>query len=77
MPWIRMHNDLSFLFVLDLDRTQARMVRLYPVAIECYKVRVARGAEITFLEQYMQTMCAVFRTKIQFQNGQGMITVIR
>jgi poly-gamma-glutamate synthesis protein (capsule biosynthesis protein) len=71
------HNDLSFLFVLDLDRTQVRTVRLYPVAIERCQVRLARGAEITLLEQHMRAKCAFFRTKIQFQNGQGMITVIR
>jgi poly-gamma-glutamate capsule biosynthesis protein CapA/YwtB (metallophosphatase superfamily) len=70
-------NDLSFLFVLDLDRTQVRTVRLYPVAIERFQVRLAKGAEIALLEQRMRTMCACFRTKIQFQNGQGVITVIR
>ena len=70
-------NDLSFLFVLDLDRTQVRTVRLYPVAIECSHVRLARGAEITFLEQHMRAMCASVRTTIQFQNGHGMIPVIR
>jgi poly-gamma-glutamate capsule biosynthesis protein CapA/YwtB (metallophosphatase superfamily) len=70
-------NDLSFLFMLDLHRTQVRSVRLSPVAIACGQVRLARGAEITWLEQRMRATCVFFRTDIQFHNGHGMITVSR
>jgi poly-gamma-glutamate synthesis protein (capsule biosynthesis protein) len=69
-------NDLSFLFVLDLEHKGVRMVRLYPVAIERCRVRLAGGTEVRFLEQRMQAKCALFGTKIQFEHGEGVITLV-
>jgi poly-gamma-glutamate capsule biosynthesis protein CapA/YwtB (metallophosphatase superfamily) len=69
-------NDLSFLFVLDLEHEGVRMVRLYPVAIERCRVRLAGGTEVRFLEQRMQAKCALFGTKIQFEHGEGVITLV-
>jgi poly-gamma-glutamate synthesis protein (capsule biosynthesis protein) len=69
-------NDLSFLFVLDLEHKGVRRVRLYPVAIERCRVRLAGGAEVRFLEQRMQAKCALFGTKIQFEHGEGVITLV-
>jgi poly-gamma-glutamate capsule biosynthesis protein CapA/YwtB (metallophosphatase superfamily) len=69
-------NDLSFLFVLDLEHKGVRRVRLYPVAIERCRVRLAGGTEVRFLEQRMQAKCALFGTKIQFEHGEGVITLV-
>ena len=69
-------NDLSFLFVLDLEQTRLRLVRLYPVAIEGCQVRLAGEREMAWLEQQMRSKCAVFRTQLEFQNGQGVVTLV-
>jgi poly-gamma-glutamate capsule biosynthesis protein CapA/YwtB (metallophosphatase superfamily) len=67
-------NDLSFLFVLEFEQGRVQAVRLYPVAIEHCRVRLARAKEAAFLDTQMRAKCAAFRTKVQFHNGQGMIT---
>lgn len=67
-------NDLSFLFVLDIEEGRVRTVRLFPVAIEACRVRRARGKEVAFLARQMQLKCAPFRTNVEFQNGEGLIT---
>jgi poly-gamma-glutamate synthesis protein (capsule biosynthesis protein) len=71
----RERNDLSFLFVPDLEQGRVRTVRLYPVAIEHCQVRLAGGREIAWLEQQMKAKCAIFRTKLEFEDGQGVITI--
>ncbi len=68
-------NDLSFLFVLNVERTKVERVRLHPVRIEQFRVRRAKGKEVRFLEQTMQAKCAAFRTTIHFQDGVGTIAI--
>jgi poly-gamma-glutamate synthesis protein (capsule biosynthesis protein) len=68
-------NDLSFLFVLEFEQGRARALRLSPVAIENCRGRLANGRETAWLEKQMRVKCAAFRTKVQFQHGEGIITI--
>ncbi len=68
-------NDLSFVFLCDLDETGISGLRLIPTAIEDFRVRLANGAERTFLERTMQRKCAALGTAIQFQSGEGRLSI--
>jgi poly-gamma-glutamate synthesis protein (capsule biosynthesis protein) len=68
-------NDLSFLFVLELEQGHARAVRLSPVAIESCRVRLAEGRERPWLDTQMRAKCAAFRTRIEYQDGHGMVRI--
>ena len=68
-------NDLSFLFVLDVERGRIGRIRLQPVRIENCRVRLARDQEVVFLQQTMQTKCAAFGTSIAFRDGLGTIVI--
>ncbi|MCP9462393.1 MAG: CapA family protein [Nitrospira sp.] len=68
-------NDLSFLFTVDVEQSWATQVRLYPVQIENFCVRLARGEEAALVSGRMRTKCAVFGTMVEFQNNVGTIMV--
>jgi poly-gamma-glutamate synthesis protein (capsule biosynthesis protein) len=69
-------NDLSFLFVLDLVRARIAHIRLYPVAIENFRVRPARASEAMFLNERMRKQCQSLGTTLEIENGVGTITVV-
>ena len=62
-------NDLSFLFVVDVDMDaqagRVREVDLHPTAIEHFRVRRARGDEVRFLHRRMSSLSAEFGTTLQ------------
>ena len=66
-------NDLSFLFMLEVDRDRTARLRLHPVAIEDCRVRRANGAEAAFLQDRMQAKCAAFGTRVTFRDGVGAV----
>lgn len=66
-------NDLSFLFTVDVEQNRATLVRLDPVRIEDFGVRLARGHEAELVSSRMQATCALFGTMVEFQNGVGTI----
>jgi poly-gamma-glutamate capsule biosynthesis protein CapA/YwtB (metallophosphatase superfamily) len=68
-------NDLSFLFVLEMDMPRVRSIRLHPVAIEHCRVRLAKDTEAAFLEQRIRSQCAVFGTPLSFHDGLGLVTM--
>ena len=68
-------NDLSFLFVLELDGARVERLVLHPVAIEGCRVRRAKGAEVTFLQESMRTRCAAFGTSLAFHEGKGIVDI--
>ena len=68
-------NDLSFLFVLELERGRIGRIFLHPVCIEDLYVRLARDKEVEFLGRTMQAKCATFGTAVGFRNGVGTIAV--
>jgi poly-gamma-glutamate capsule biosynthesis protein CapA/YwtB (metallophosphatase superfamily) len=58
-------NDRSFLFIAELDDGRVQRIRLHPVAIEDCRVRRARGAEVRFLQERMQTRLAVLGSTVE------------
>ncbi|MEP7151389.1 MAG: CapA family protein [Nitrospira sp.] len=68
-------NDLSFLFMLDVEKSRIRRISLHPVRIEDLRVRRANEKEWQFLSRTMQAKCAAFGTSILFQDGIGTITI--
>jgi len=68
-------NDLSFLFILELERSRIVRVFLHPVCIEDLYVRLAKDQEIIFLQRTMQAKCATFGTALGFRDGVGTIAV--
>jgi poly-gamma-glutamate synthesis protein (capsule biosynthesis protein) len=64
-------NDLSFLFILELERGRIVRIILHPVRIEDLYVRLAKDEEIAFLQKSMQAKCAFFGSRILFHDGVG------
>lgn len=71
----RERNDLSFVFLLDLDRHRVRRVRLHPVAIDRFRVRTAERHEASFLMARMRSKCAAFGSAVEVREGVGTVTV--
>lgn len=68
-------NDLSFLFVLELERGRIARILLHPVCIEDLHVRLAKDKELAFLQRTMQAKCATFGTSVEFHDEVGTIAV--
>ena len=68
-------NDLSFLFILELERGRIARIVLHPLCIEDLYVRLAKDREITFLQRTMQAKCAAFGSRVLFHDGAGMLEV--
>jgi poly-gamma-glutamate capsule biosynthesis protein CapA/YwtB (metallophosphatase superfamily) len=64
-------NDLSFLFILELERGRIARLVLHPVRIEDFYVRLAQDQEIPFLQRTMQAKCVAFGSRIVFHDGVG------
>jgi len=64
-------NDLSFLFVLELERGRIARIVLHPVRIEDLYVRLAKEQEIAFLQKTMAAKCASFGSRTLFHDGVG------
>jgi poly-gamma-glutamate synthesis protein (capsule biosynthesis protein) len=64
-------NDLSFLFVLELERGRIARIVLHPVRIEDLYVRLAKEQEIAFLQRTMEAKCASFGSRTRFHDGVG------
>lgn len=71
----RERNDLSFLFTVDVERGRAVRIRLHPVRIEHFGVRLARGEDADLVCGRMRAKCAAYGTVVEFQNAVGTITV--
>jgi len=69
-------NDLSFLFILELERGRIARIVLHPVCIEDLYVRLAKDQELVFLQRTMQTKCAAFGSRALFHDGVGMLEVL-
>ncbi|CAE6759003.1 MAG: CapA family protein [Nitrospira sp.] len=68
-------NDLSFLFLVEVEGNRVRQVLLHPIRIEDCRVRRANEREYTFLARTMQAKCAAFETSILFREGVGTVTI--
>ncbi|MEY4705206.1 MAG: hypothetical protein RL042_1408 [Nitrospirota bacterium] len=70
-------NDLSFLFIVELERGRIARILLHPLCIEDLYVRLAKEQEIVFLQRTMQAKCAAFGSKILFRDGMGTMELSR
>jgi len=64
-------NDLSFLFILEIERGRVARIVLHPVCIEDLYVRLAKDKEVEFLSRTMQAKCASFGSRTLFHDGVG------
>jgi len=68
-------NDLSFLFVLDIQNGHLQDLHLHPVLIDNCRVGIATGRDAAHLERHMQAKCRPFGSTLTFQNHVGVMTV--
>ncbi|MDE3041267.1 MAG: CapA family protein [Nitrospirota bacterium] len=68
-------NDLSFLFLLELERGRIARIFLHPVCIEDLYVRLAKDIEVEFLSRTMQAKCKAFGTTMEVEGQVGTINV--
>jgi len=64
-------HDLSFLFVLEVERGSIAHIRPHPTCTEDLGVPVANEQETSFLKKTMDMKCAAFGAKIVFENRVG------
>lgn len=67
-------NDLSFLFLLDIQDGHLEPLRLPPVLIDNCRVGMATGHDTAHLERDMEAKCAAFGSHLKFQDNVGVIT---
>ncbi len=68
-------NDLSFLFLLEIQDGHLRHLHLYPVRIDSCQVRIAKGRDAAHLARHMQAKCRAFGTTLVFQDHVGVMAV--
>lgn len=68
-------NDLSFLFMVNVEKGRIPGISLHPIRIEDLGVSRAKEKEWEFLAQSMQAKCTAFGTSILFHDGIGSLTI--
>ena len=68
-------NDLSFLYLVEVERNRIKKILLHPIRIEECRVRRADEQEWMFLARTMQAKCATFGTSVLFREGIGTVTI--
>jgi poly-gamma-glutamate synthesis protein (capsule biosynthesis protein) len=68
-------NDLSFLYVLEVEQGRLACIRLHPTCIEDLGVRLANHQESEFLARTMQAKCKAFGTIMSVEGQLGTINV--
>lgn len=68
-------NDLSFLFMLEVEQGCIVRIRLHPTCIEDLGVRLANEQEREFLARTMQVKCKAFGTIMRTEGQVGTINV--
>ena len=68
-------NDLSFLFMLEVEQGRLARIRLHPTCIEDLGVRRAHDKEWEFLARTMQTKCEPFGTVVSVEEQIGTINM--
>ena len=68
-------NDLSFLFMLEVEKNHLSRIVLHPTAIEDLGVRRAKEGEWQFLARTMQSKCHALGTMMGIEDQTGMINV--
>ncbi|MHC4419186.1 MAG: CapA family protein [Planctomycetota bacterium] len=60
-----LRNDWSFLFLLDVDGTRMRRLRLRPVRLTYAEVNFAAGDELEAIRRRMRALCGEFETPMK------------
>jgi poly-gamma-glutamate synthesis protein (capsule biosynthesis protein) len=68
-------NDLTFLFLLDVERCRITRIRLYPACIEDLGVRSANEQERWLLQRTMEAKCKAFGTPMDIEETAWTINV--
>lgn len=68
-------NDLSFLFLLEVEAGRIARIKLHPTCIEDLGVRLANEQEREFLVRTIQSKCRAFGTVMDVEGRVGTITV--
>jgi poly-gamma-glutamate capsule biosynthesis protein CapA/YwtB (metallophosphatase superfamily) len=68
-------NDLSFLFMLEVEKNRIARITLHPTRIEDLGVRRANEHEWQFLTRTMQAKCKAFGTMMEVEGQAGAISV--
>jgi poly-gamma-glutamate synthesis protein (capsule biosynthesis protein) len=68
-------NDLSFLFMLDVEQGRIVRIRLHPTSVDDLGVRLANDQEKEFLARTMQAKCKAFGTVMCLEGELGTIDV--
>ena len=68
-------NDLSFLFLLDVQDGHLERLHLHPTRIDNCRVGIATGRDAAHLERDMQAKCLAFGSQLKFQDHIGVMTV--
>jgi poly-gamma-glutamate synthesis protein (capsule biosynthesis protein) len=68
-------NDLSFLFLLEVEGGRIGRIRLHPTCIEDLGVRLANDQEREFLARTMQAKCKALGTLMSIEGQIGTIDV--
>lgn len=69
-------NDLSFLFMLEVEKGRIGRITLHPVRIEDLGVRLADEEEWQFLKRTMQAKCKAFGTTMEGEGKAGTVEVM-
>lgn len=69
-------NDLSFLFMLEVERNRIGRITLHPTRIEDLAIRQANEPEWQFLVRTMQAKCKSFGTMMSAEGRVGIINVM-
>ena len=68
-------NDLSFLFMLEVEQGRIVRIRLHPTCVDDLGVRLANDQEAVFMKEVMSMKCSAFGVKLAFENHVGIFTV--
>jgi poly-gamma-glutamate synthesis protein (capsule biosynthesis protein) len=68
-------NDLSFLFILEVEQGRLARLRLHPTCIDDLGVRSANEEEREFLVRTMKAKCKAFGTVMSVEHQAGTINV--
>jgi poly-gamma-glutamate capsule biosynthesis protein CapA/YwtB (metallophosphatase superfamily) len=68
-------NDLSFLFMLEVEKTRIGRIVLHPVRIEDLGVRQANEEEWQFLRRTMQVKCKAFGATMEIGEQIGTVSL--
>jgi poly-gamma-glutamate synthesis protein (capsule biosynthesis protein) len=69
-------NDLTFLFLLEVEGRRITRIRLHPACIEDLRVRSAKDEERRFLQRSMEAKCKAFNTLMTAQDQVWTIDVV-